>query len=90
MHWNGKAWKQVPSPAPASGSLSGVAAVSARRAWVVGFGGTTDRVLIERWDGTAWKQVPSPVAAMSGSNAWAVGSAAGKTLTERWNGIAWK
>ena len=36
VHWNGTAWKQVPSPAPADSSLSGVAATSASNAWAVG------------------------------------------------------
>ena len=61
------------------------------------------KTLIERWNGAAWKQVPSPgpagsllsgVAAMSATNAWAVGytgtSSGAKTLILRWNGTAWK
>ena len=94
-HWNGTAWKQVPSPAPAGSVLDGVAASSASDAWAVGSTGT--KTLILRWNGTAWKQVPSPggslsgVAATSASNAWAVGYAGnGKTLIVRWNGAAWK
>ena len=66
LHWNGTAWKHVPSPNP-SGSftfnvLGGVAATSASNAWAVGeyFHGTTDQTLILHWNGTAWKQAPSP------------------------------
>ena len=37
LRWNGTAWKQVPSPAPAGSRLSGVAATSASNAWAVGY-----------------------------------------------------
>jgi hypothetical protein len=103
VRWNGTAWKQVPSPAPAGSVLTGVAAISATRAWAVGQTGT-GKALIERWNGTAWAQVPSPaagtfsglygVAAVSATSAWAVGltgnSGGDKTLILRWNGSAWK
>ena len=40
-HWNGKAWKRVPSPSPGPAQLiGGVAATSARNAWAVGQTGT--------------------------------------------------
>jgi len=103
VHWNGTAWKQVPSPAPANSVLNGVAATSVTNAWAVGSTGA-GKALIERWNGTAWAQVPSPapgafsglygVAAVSASSAWAVGvtgnSGSDKTLILRWNGMAWK
>ena len=69
------------------------------------FNGTAPQTLIEHWDGTAWSQVASPnpggsanrnqllgVAALSASNAWAVGFyyPTPKTLIEHWNGTAWK
>jgi hypothetical protein len=40
LHWNGTAWKQVPSPNAGSGknALVGVAATSASNAWAVGSG----------------------------------------------------
>ena len=67
LHWNGAAWTQVPSPAPAgrSAELYGVAAVSAASAWAVGQAaasrtGGTWPPLIEHWNGTAWTLVPSP------------------------------
>ncbi len=103
LHWNGKAWKRVPSPNPSAGSmLAGVAATSAGNAWAVGstpsLGGS---ILILHWNGKAWKRVPSPnppgggtltgVAATSARSAWAVGfSQGGGTLILRWNGKAWK
>jgi hypothetical protein len=85
VHWDGTAWKQVPSPTPSGGGgLGGVASITGAHAWAVGGNGST---LIEHWTGTAWRQVPSPnpntgsddnfligVAATSASNAWAVGA----------------
>jgi hypothetical protein len=103
VRWNGTAWKQVPSPAPAGSVLTGVAAISATSAWAVGQTGA-GKALIERWSGTAWAQVASPaagafsglygVAAVSATSAWAVGETSSggsaKTLILRWNGTAWK
>jgi hypothetical protein len=87
------------------GSLSAVAATSARNAWAVG-GTSRGKNLILRWNGTRWRQVPSPtpaeingsglsgVAATSPCNAWAVASYQSgnvwKTLTLRWNGTRWR
>ncbi len=101
MRWNGTAWTTVPNPSPAGSSLDDVAAASDGSAWAVGWtgSGTSTRTLILRWNGTAWTRVPSPspgpdarlagVTALSGSDAWAVGTAGGKTLILRWNGQMW-
>jgi len=91
--------------------LNGVSAVSGSDAWAVGYDTGTSALasttLILHWNGTAWSKVKSPnpglysnelsgVSAVSGSNAWAVGSyydantgAAYKTLILHWNGTAW-
>ena len=101
VHWNGTAWKYVPSPSPASNSvLAAVTATSASNAWAVGYTRNKYRTLTERWNGTAWKQVPSPtpgqfsqlvgVAATSASSAWAVGSDLGATIGQHWNGTVWR
>jgi hypothetical protein len=85
-HWNGKAWKQVPSPNPGGAGtwniLAGVSYISRTGAWAVGSSGF--KALVLRWNGKSWKQVPCPrpghqsvltqVAVISPSNAWAVGS----------------
>ncbi len=104
VHWNGSAWKRVPSPSLLDyASLSGVVATSASNAWAVGSAITNagaSQTLILHWDGTTWTQVPSPspgphaflsgVAATSTSDAWAVGSASsGTPLILHWNGTAW-
>ena len=91
-------------------TLTAVAATSATRAWAVGNYSTStsgpNLTLIERWNGTVWRRVRSPdpgsggnsltgVAAISATDAWAVGvttdsKAVGQTLILRWNGQAWK
>jgi hypothetical protein len=89
-----------------SGSLSGVAATSARNAWAVGYAGVAahPRTLIIRWQGKSWKKVSAPGLGASGSlfavvstsarNAWAVGyagvAAHPRTLIIRWQGKSWK
>ena len=99
-----------PSPGGPTGNneLAGVAATSASNAWAVGAydsaPGAAFQTLAEHWNGTAWTHVPSPspsadselisVAAISASDAWAVGSypasATGSlTLIEHWNGTKW-
>jgi hypothetical protein len=91
-HWNGKAWKVVPSPSPGTGpSLSSVAATSSTNVWAVGTTNTRTQSLIEHWNGTAWTVQTGPaegeldgVAATSASDAWAVGfdQSFGNTLIE--------
>jgi hypothetical protein len=73
IHWNGKAWKRVPSPNPTSASsanfsdtLAAVAGTSARNVWAVGQyvpdakGTRGSRSLVLHWDGRSWKQVSTP------------------------------
>src|SRR5262249_58077463 len=64
-HFNGRSWKQVPSPSPGGthdSYLFGVTALSSSNAWAVGgyVLGTTEQTLIEHWNGRAWKRVASP------------------------------
>ena len=86
-HYDGKAWKLVPSLRTAGSELAGVAAVSPRDAWAVGSIGSNSgksRSLIEHWNGSAWQRVASPdpkgpsdelsaISAWSARNIWAVG-----------------
>ncbi len=102
-------WRVVPSanPATSTNQLLGVAVMSANDVWAVGnhdAGGGNSQTLVEHWNGTNWSEIPSPnpgtlgnglqgVAAVSASDAWAVGyyrdSNAIQTLVERWNGSSW-
>jgi len=89
--------------------LTGAASTSTQDVWAVGFATdptNTDHPLAEHWNGTKWTVAPTPdgtsgsqlaaVAAMSPTNAWAVGFqnsdlsiAANTTLIEHWNGSSW-
>jgi hypothetical protein len=87
--------------------LNGVDALASNNVWAVGYSGSSGRysTLIERWNGTQWRVVTSPnadtngdnvltsVDALSGTNAWAVGSSrtatSRKSLIQRWNGTSW-
>ena len=99
----------TPTPA-GSGYFNGVAATSANNAWAVGLigggpgAGGLDIPLIEHWNGKRWQRqffnLPknsgefNAVAAISASNAWAVGQTtngiATGALIEHWNGKTWK
>lgn len=63
-HWDGTAWKVVPSPSPTPGpaQLSGVAALSSKNAWAVGWykGPHALETFVLHWNGTKWKRVRSP------------------------------
>jgi hypothetical protein len=70
LHWNGKTWTRVPSPAPPAAKygdfLNGITAVSAGNIWAVG---CTDGCQvqgafspqIEHWNGKTWRQAAAPV-----------------------------
>jgi hypothetical protein len=65
-HFNGTAWRIVPSPSP--GSIDGLSGVTTSNAsnnvWAVGAdvpaGKSVGRTLTLNWNGTAWKAVASP------------------------------
>ena len=94
QHWNGNSWSIVSTPNAAThtskgdyDSLQGVAAISTKNVWAVGYSGNlnaiADQTLIEHWNGSAWSLVSSPnpyttqdlyaVAAVSANDIWAVG-----------------
>ena len=100
-HWNGTRWTTVPSPDPSSGGCANdrLFGVTASRAgtWAVGI--ACDAPLVLQLEHGRWRQLPTPptgsparlssVTATSRTNAWAVGSAAGRTLILHWNGTTW-
>lgn len=108
--WDGSAWKLVPSPnVGATSALTAAAAPDATHAFAVGGRGPTsgfhNRTLVEQYDGTSWSVVDTPatgpgssylagVSALSGEDAWAVGSRTRSSahpvaLAEHWDGGAW-
>lgn len=67
-HYDGTAWKVVPSVPLVGAALTGVTAFP-HNVWAVGWVGSTpakQRFLIERWNGSAWHRVTTPT--MRGSS----------------------
>jgi hypothetical protein len=111
LHWNGTTWSRVATPNPgANGTFFGVSATAPGDAWAAGtVCATTTRcplqTFIVHWNGTAWTRVMSPnsgsqsalnaIAAVSASDAWAVGANCSNTANKcnpiilRWNGKTW-
>jgi hypothetical protein len=101
MHWDGSAWRIVPSPNPGNvhNVLNAVAAVASNNVWAVG--SYDDGTLILHWDGATWTHVPSPsqpgtinalngIAVVNANDIWAVGNyTAALTLIEHWDGTRW-
>jgi len=101
--WNGSSWTAQfpPSPDADTNVLQAVSASSLDRVWAVGNAGSALYIL--QWNGSAWTQVPSPapgdssnlagVAAVSDTNAWAVGEFSigsdTKALVLHGNGTTW-
>lgn len=88
-HWDGTQWAVIPA-APIDSSyaiFNGVAVLSDKDAWAVGFYSDVRgvyRTLVQRWNGKEWRTVPTPnagngpnvltgVAAGAGGDVWAVG-----------------
>jgi hypothetical protein len=97
-----------PPGARESHELFGVSAASSQDVWAVGVTLPSPgpaRTLVERWQGRAWRTVPSPdrpsassflnaVAALSDTDAWAVGlsrapGGTARTLIMHWDGRRW-
>jgi hypothetical protein len=87
-HWDGRAWKVVPTPNVGPGGLVGVSDLSPSDAWIAGYFIPPNRIhnhtLTEHWDGRAWTVVPSPnaskednqifgISATSASDVWVAG-----------------
>jgi hypothetical protein len=105
MHWNGSAWRVVPTPTAVDASLDGVVALASNDVWAVGSSFSQTLFwhvpFVLHWDGTRWNrvQVPNPtpqggrlfgVAALSSARVYAVGQAPGvPSLVLRWNGTSW-
>jgi hypothetical protein len=89
-HWNGAAWKIVPSPVlpRRNNGLEGIGGAAPDDLWATGFADhprRANRPLALHWDGRAWSVVSTPalpgtqgsldaVGAVSTNDVWAVGS----------------
>lgn len=59
MHWDGRAWRRVATPADLSGSLVSIAGHSPDDLWAVGTWDNTplhSKPLIMHWNGKRWQQ----------------------------------
>jgi hypothetical protein len=94
----------APAPSSDDVRLAAVSFSSASDGWAVGadenLSTGTGTSIIEHFNGTSWTRLPSPAgepfraglvsaAAISATNAWAVGSGGKTPLIEHWNGSAW-
>ena len=104
MGWNGKAWTRARVPRRIT-FLGGVAATSPVNAWAAGSIGEGFSPVIVHWNGSRWSRAAIPsisggyrlvsMAAVSATNAWAVGytngiSAPTRTVILHWNGRTWR
>jgi len=99
--WNGSSWSSVAVPpfGSVNNQLSGVAGSSSNDVWAVGDEDSAGNPggLIEHWNGSAWAASTGSgagsgfggVAAITSTNAWAVGSFGLQTFVEHWNGASW-
>lgn len=103
LHWNGVKWSRVSPPAgdrlACAGGLGGT---DASHVWAVG--GTKQRSLIQAWDGSSWQDQSewpagrfASVAALTASDAWAVGynggcdsGISGVAIAKHWDGSDWQ
>ncbi len=92
LHWDGRSWSRVATPAVAQRSLLMGVATRGGQAWAVGDRGLQPhhQTLIERWDGARWSVVPSPaglslaaVTTSSGGAVWTVGANGRRPLAAR-------
>ena len=97
-HWDGTAWRIIPSPNPAGinkpNTLYGVEAISSNDVWALGEAGVDHRSLILHWNGTAWVILANGcgfyaqlrgIDAVSPTDIWAVGDA----TTCHYDGVSW-
>jgi hypothetical protein len=99
----------TPNVGGGDNALHGVDGSKSEDVWAVGYSrhaGDRYTTLVEHWNGTRWQVVESPnagtnqyntltsVDALSGNNAWAVGSyrtaTSRETLIQRWDGTSWR
>jgi hypothetical protein len=104
LHWNGKAWSQVTSPAPVTGGNLNAVTATAKSGWVIGMPIAMITGALARWNGSTWTWVGSypvqgayqpleGIAAGPRGTAFAVGddnNLPGPPISMRWTGKAWQ
>lgn len=101
MHWDGTAWRLVPSPVTGpydADGLAAITAISASDIWAIGNSvKQNQQTLAEHWNGRAWKFTAAPnsflmndIAAVSSDDVWAVGWMISSSIIEHWDGRRWR
>ncbi|WP_433334065.1 hypothetical protein [Spirillospora sp. CA-294931] len=98
LHWDGRAWQEVPPPAETWTYIRKIVPVSPTSVWAY----RTDLILgqdhtLMHWDGTTWRTIPIPVApgpqaslADDGrGGVWVAGSAGGKSVYQHYRDGVW-
>src|SRR5438874_710647 len=103
-HWDGTAWKEVPTANGIFAQFNGVFALGTTDVWAVGADvpdPLSPTPLVEHFDGASWTVVDSPqlaqsnlvsISGTSDKDLWAVGTAHGfrpHMIAMHWNGTAW-
>lgn len=110
IHWDGTSWTEASAPETTEAALHAVSAISTNDVWAVGARiipsdtVTVHEPLIKHWGGSTWSTVPGPgldngqlfdVSALSGDDAWAIGSYdphdpnLSSQVILHWDGVAW-
>ena len=106
LHWNGQDWRQLPVPAPESGTvkLCDVAALASNDVWAAGYrtppdGGVRDRQpFAVHWDGSAWSPGELPAGpgqiwqlVKENATIWGIGYAPDSTpIVAKMSGSGWQ
>ena len=103
LHWDGRAWQQVPTPVDHPGGyLDGISAVGPNDVWVTGNDG--NEAIAVHWNGVRWSggktpkladgPFPHDIAALATDEVWIAGEYADDPtyslpMLLRWDGAAW-
>lgn len=106
LHWNGQDWRQLPVPAPESGTvkLCDVAALASDDVWAAGYrtapdGGVRNRQpFAAHWDGSAWSPGELPAGpgqiwqlVKQNATIWGIGYAPDSTpIVAKMSGSGWQ
>jgi hypothetical protein len=101
-HWDGDAWTIMSAPhnEAANGFLQAVSASGPNDVWAVGYdSGDVNPPIADHWDGSGWSaeiaglppgtRLLDGVAAISPTDAWAVGGGTSGPTVFHWNGAKW-
>jgi hypothetical protein len=100
-HWDGDAWtiEALPHDASANGFFQAASASGPSDVWAVGYdSGDVNQAIADHWNGSGWSAESAglapaasltSVAAISPTDAWAIGNGPLGDTIYRWNGARW-